>query len=218
VVQRLIILGRTGNAADILDIVEAINRVGERWRVEGILDDAAAGGSQYFGFNVLGPLRSAVEFNGCLFVNSIGSDRTHRQRPTIVASTGLGTGSFATLVHPAAAISSGAELGSGVSVGPCVCVGRNVSIGDHVWLGAGCIVGHDSVIDGYSVVAPGAIISGSVHIGAATYIGAGAVIRPGANVGSGALVGMGAVVTKDIAADAVVVGNPAHLHQRSGRT
>jgi acetyltransferase-like isoleucine patch superfamily enzyme len=42
-------------------------------------------------------------------------------------------------------------------------------------------------------------------------IGAGAVVLPGITVGERAMVGAGAVVTKDVPADAVVVGNPARV-------
>jgi UDP-2-acetamido-3-amino-2,3-dideoxy-glucuronate N-acetyltransferase len=42
-------------------------------------------------------------------------------------------------------------------------------------------------------------------------IGAGAVILPGVVIGERAMVGAGAVVTKDVPADAVVVGNPARV-------
>lgn len=42
-------------------------------------------------------------------------------------------------------------------------------------------------------------------------IGAGAVVLPGVTVGERAMVGAGAVVTKDVAAYAVVVGNPARV-------
>lgn len=42
-------------------------------------------------------------------------------------------------------------------------------------------------------------------------LGGGSVILPGIHVGRGAMVGAGAVVTKDVPANAVVVGNPARI-------
>jgi UDP-2-acetamido-3-amino-2,3-dideoxy-glucuronate N-acetyltransferase len=42
-------------------------------------------------------------------------------------------------------------------------------------------------------------------------IGAGAVILPGLTIGNNALVGAGAVVTRDVPANAVVLGNPARI-------
>jgi maltose O-acetyltransferase len=48
-----------------------------------------------------------------------------------------------------------------------------------------------------------------VRIGRNVWIGAGAIILPGVTVGDDALIGAGSVVTRDVAAGATVVGNPA---------
>jgi len=46
-------------------------------------------------------------------------------------------------------------------------------------------------------------------IGRNVWIGAGALILPGVSIGDDAIVGAGSVVTRDVAAGATVVGNPA---------
>ncbi|WP_222704375.1 DapH/DapD/GlmU-related protein [Flaviflexus massiliensis] len=48
-----------------------------------------------------------------------------------------------------------------------------------------------------------------VFISKQVWIGAGAIILPGVTVGDGAVIGAGSIGTKDVAARAVVVGNPA---------
>ena len=48
-----------------------------------------------------------------------------------------------------------------------------------------------------------------VHIGKNAWIGAGATILPGVTVGDNAVVGAASVVTKDVAPDTIVAGNPA---------
>ena len=60
------------------------------------------------------------------------------------------------------------------------------------------------------------IMKGALHFAPVTLddgcdIGVGAVILPGVTIGRGAQVGAGAVVTSDVAAYAVVAGNPARV-------
>lgn len=208
--RRLIILGTGGGALDALDIVDAINGVASQWEVVGFLDDNRPEGSESFGLPVLGRLQDAPRYSDHAFVNVIGSDRSHRARPEVIAATGLGPEAFATLVHPLASTSPRARLGRGVCVNFGVSIGGNVSIGDHTTLCPGCIVGHDTVISDYAVLAPGSVVSGGVRLDRACYIGARAVIRQNLSVGARALVGMGAVVVSDVPEAAIVVGNPAH--------
>ena len=131
-------------------------------------------------------------------MNVIGSDRSFRHLPEILASTRSAPERFATLVHPAASVSTRARLGHGVVVNPGVVLGGGVVIGNHVMLCPGCIVGHESSIGDYSIMAPGAIISGLVHLGTACYVGAAAVIRQRLRIGTGAFIGMGAVVVENV--------------------
>ena len=208
--HQLIILGKSGNAGDVLDVVESINGHDPSWEVVGLLDDACAAGTKYCGLTVLGTLRNAIDFSDdFVFLNAIGSERSYRHRSDITSSMNLDPPRFATLVHARASVSTGAKLGHGVCVGFGASVARGVTIGDHVWLGTGCIIGHDTVIGDHCVVAPGAVISGSVRIGSSCYLGSQSVIRQGLNVGDKALVGMGAVVIRNVEPVDTVIGNPA---------
>ncbi|MFN0253024.1 MAG: acyltransferase [Kofleriaceae bacterium] len=50
-----------------------------------------------------------------------------------------------------------------------------------------------------------------ISIGDGAWIGARAIVLRGVTIGEGAIVGMGSVVTKDVAPNTVVVGNPARV-------
>jgi sugar O-acyltransferase (sialic acid O-acetyltransferase NeuD family) len=210
----LVLLGATGNAHDIVDVVEAINARTPTWHVVGVLDDSRPPGTCHLGLPVLGPLEKASGMAGCAFINAIGSDRSFRQRPGLIARLGLSCERFATLVHPLASVSSRSSLGVGVCVNFGVSLAGGVSAGDHVYLGAGCIVGHDTVVGDHSVLAPAAVLSGFVHVGPACYIGTSAAVRGRVRIGEGALVGMGTVVLRDVDAETTVVGNPARVLRR----
>jgi sugar O-acyltransferase (sialic acid O-acetyltransferase NeuD family) len=206
--RSLILLGTGGSAHDALDVVEAINADRPTWQVSGFLDDVRPVGSSCLGLEVLGRLNDAHRFPDHWFLNVIGSDQSYRRRPEIIASTGLPPERFATLIHPAAGVSSRARLGRGICVNYGVSVAGGVVIGDHVCLCPGVIVGHDTVIDDYALLAPGAVVSGFVRVGRAAYIGSGAKVRQRVRLGERSLVGLGAVVLKDLPDGVTVVGNP----------
>lgn len=107
--------------------------------------------------------------------------------------------------------------------------GFNISLGDGAFLNFNCVI-LDVVavtIGARTQIGPGVQILAADHprdaaeragglefgrpisIGANVWIGGGAIILPGVRIGDDALVGAGAVVTRDVAPDATVVGNPA---------
>lgn len=204
---RLAILGASGNALDVLDIVSALRATGEPWQLAGVFDDQA--GSDFAGLPVLGPLSAAGLLTGARFVFAVGSDRSHARREAILARTGLREADFATLIHPGAAVSDRAELAPGCCIGFGASIAGRCTLGAHVWVGPGVIIGHDSVVEPFAILAPRATLSGSVRVGRGAYVGSAAVVRQGLTIGVGALVGLGAVVVKNVPAASTVAGNPA---------
>lgn len=107
--------------------------------------------------------------------------------------------------------------------------GFNITLGDQVYLNAGCTILDSGpvVIGARTMLGPnvqiycaqhhknaarraaGQEIAHAVRIGEDVWIGGAAVLMPGVTIGSGAIIGAGSVVTRDVAAGATVVGNPA---------
>ena len=84
-------------------------------------------------------------------------------------------------------------------------IGHHVMIGPHVQI---YTAAHDlraeTRIQGWEVAKP-------IKIEENVWIGGGAILLPGVTIGRNAVVGAGAVVTRDVAANMVVAGNPARV-------
>jgi maltose O-acetyltransferase len=125
------------------------------------------------------------------------------------------------------------EVGAGTVVrAPFYCdYGYNIFLGKKVFLNFGCVlldVCRIEVGDG-TQIGPGVQIYAADHprdaatrqrglengkpvrIGRDVWIGGGAILLPGVTVGDGAVIGAGSVVTRDVAAGATVMGNPARV-------
>lgn len=102
-------------------------------------------------------------------------------------------------------VEGGAVLGDRVTLKSGVYVWSGITLEDDVFCGPNATFTNDKIPR--SKVYPDSFPKTLVKRGAS--IGAGAVILPGLVIGERAMIGAGAVVTRDVADDAVVVGNPA---------
>jgi maltose O-acetyltransferase len=107
--------------------------------------------------------------------------------------------------------------------------GEFIRLGDGVFMNFGCVILDIApvTIGDRTMLAPGVHIYTATHptdtaqraalweyglpitIGRDVWIGGHATICPGVTIGDGAIIGAGSVVTKDVAAGAIVGGNPA---------
>ena len=109
-----------------------------------------------------------------------------------------------TLVGTNSVLDGHCVVGSSVSVQTGVYITRNTTLEDGVFMGPNSVTTNDKHME------HGALLSGPI-IKEGARIGANATILPGVTVGRGAVVGAGSVVTRDVAAGAVVAGNPARV-------
>jgi acetyltransferase-like isoleucine patch superfamily enzyme len=119
-------------------------------------------------------------------------------------------------------VQRGASIGARCKVQSHTFVCDGVTIEDEVFVGHGVMFINDrfpraTAADGSLQTTDDWELEPTVVERGAT-IGTGAVILGGIRIGAGALVGAGAVVTRDVAAGETVVGSPARVLARSGRS
>jgi len=122
-------------------------------------------------------------------------------------------------------IDDGSKIGAFVEIQKGAFIGKNCKISSHTFVCEGVHI-EDNVFIGHGVMftndlfpratnadgsqqteADWKVVETRIRRGAS--IGSNATILAGISIGENALVGAGAVVTKDVAANQVVVGNPA---------
>lgn len=113
------------------------------------------------------------------------------------------------LVDPTAVLPRRIELGGGCYVNAACSIGACSSLGDFVFVNRGASIGHHARIERFVSLGPGALLAGHVVVEHGAVIGTGATILPEVRIGANAVVAAGSVVTKDVAPQTLVVGNPA---------
>jgi sugar O-acyltransferase (sialic acid O-acetyltransferase NeuD family) len=211
----LVIVGAGGFGRETVEAVRAMNASGASWRLLGYLDDdPSLTGTKLDGVPVLAGIAEAANMPNASFVISTGRPDNYWSRPQIVKRLNVSGDRYATIVHPAAAISTSSRIGPGSVLLACSVLTAAVQIGEHVVVMPHVTLTHDDIVDDFATLASGAAVGGRVHIGQCAYVGSGARIREDRTVGDYALVGMGAVVTVDVPARQVWAGVPAR-HLRS---
>ena len=205
-----VIIGCGGLGREAFSILEALREGGDRWTVEGFVDDDPTEDNvalvKELGSRVLGPVmwlagRDAVNAGIAIGSNSVRAEISARLSSTSVT--------WATLVHPDSSMGLRVELGPGTIVNAGVRLTTNIQVGRHAQLDQNVTVGHDTTIGDYARLSPHACVTGSVRVAEHALIGANATVLPGLRVGRSAVVGAGAVVDRNVSDAVTVKGVPA---------
>jgi sugar O-acyltransferase (sialic acid O-acetyltransferase NeuD family) len=201
--MRILVMGAGGHGRVVGDILRASTRAGQEVEFVGYLDDRVRPGSDAA---VLGPLSALPDIAHDAVVVAIGDNHIRAGLSERLRDSGE---RLIAVCHPTAILAGGFCEGEGAMVCAGAVAAVDVLIGRGVILNTGCSVDHHTRVGNFSHIAPGAHIGGDASIGDRVLVGLGAVVLPGVTIGRDAIVGAGAVVTRDVPANAVVVGVPA---------
>lgn len=201
----LLILGAGVHACEMVEIIDRINMKKESYILRGFISKNADK-AELFGY----PVYSVEELEGQFSHAALVPDNTfdlefkqiYRER-------------MISLIDPSCFISRTAQIGRGCVLYPGCFVGLNAVLEDFVFSLSYSIINHDDVVGEGSILTSGVRIAGNVSIGRQVYLGQGCTIKQMLNIGEKSVIGTGAVVVKDVVPGSVMVGNPAHILNRS---
>ncbi len=193
----MILYGASGHAKVITDAINDANQ-----KVIHLFDDDAE--KKEFS-NVKVTLYDANKYPEEKLIISIGNNSVRQKIAHKVSHE------FDIVIHSSSAISSKCQISEGSVILQNATIQTESIIGKHCIINTSCSIDHECNIDDFVHISPNATLCGNVTIGEGAHIGAGAVVLPNIKIGKWATIGAGAVIIQDVPNNAIVVGNPGKI-------
>ena len=189
--------------------IEALDCLAQQDEFVGFIDDSREKQDLGYGDHPVFDRSALTRFPDAKVLAVPGSAQSYSERSQVIASLELPESRFARVIHPAARVSRNASIGINTLMLAGSIVTSNAALGNHICILANSVVHHDCSIGDYTLIGSNVCVAGHVEIRENVYVGSGSSIRDHITVGEFSLIGLGAVVVSDIAANSVVIGNPA---------
>lgn len=181
-------------------------------------ETATVGANVYLGKNVKIGANTVIEPNVVILDNtSIGESCLIRANASI-GSDGFGFERMSDRTPIRFVHLGGVDIGNDVEIGSNTCISKgtlgNTVIEDGVKIDNLVHVAHNCVLRKGAFIIACAELSGGVEVGENAWVAPNAAVREQIKIGANAVVGLSAVVTKPVADNTVVAGNPAKVLNR----
>ena len=204
--KKLIIIGAGGFALEVIDLIESINSIKEKYTIIGLLDDKK---KDFIlkSYNIIGKVSDYKKFSQHLFVIAIANPEIRQSIYSELVNNKI---TLPNLIHPNTEISNHAiyDDNSAIIINYATQISAKAKIGRAVIIDSKSYIGHETELRSFVTIYPGVYISGKNIIYEKAEIGLGSRIIQGLSVGSNTIIGAGSTVISNIDVNVVAVGNP----------
>jgi sugar O-acyltransferase (sialic acid O-acetyltransferase NeuD family) len=208
--EKLLIFPFNGNGLEALDCMDF-----DKYDFIGFIDDDADKRSTEYDIFPRSILRKYPEFR---VLAVPGSPSNYHQREKVINALEINIDRYITVIHRSASVGRNVSIGYNCLVMAGVVITSNAYLHNHICVLPNSVIHHDVVIKNFTIIGSNVAIAGNTTIGKSCYIGTGSNIINGIQIGDYSLVGLGSNVIKNVAAAAMVVGNPARELKREKPT
>ena len=199
--NKIIIVGAGGHAAELVDYLVYINQVAksqaEQFDIIGLIDDSEANYHSYnYDYPYLGTIQNHKVIADAGYVMGIANMKYRR---TIIEKLLANNAHFQTLIHPTSLISPSAIIGKGCVISHNVSIGPKAILENFNLINSRCTIGHDSKIGSYNFLSPQVVTGGLAVVGDENFLGTNAVVLPAITLGNNNIVAAGMIVDKKVA-------------------
>jgi sugar O-acyltransferase (sialic acid O-acetyltransferase NeuD family) len=207
---KLIIVGSSGHAKVVIDIVEKE----DKYEIIGLIDDNRKLGENTMGYPIIGniaDLQNILKLNPeyKLFI-AIG-DNWNRCKIFEHITSLVPHANFISTVHPSAEIGKEVSIGYGTVIMAGAVINSCTSIGNFTIVYTNSSLDHDNILGDFASLAPNSATGGNVSIGSFSAIGIGASIKHGIKLGSNCVLGGGSVLLQQCGDNQLLYGVPAKM-------
>lgn len=208
--ENIIIIGSSGHAKVIIDIVEKENK----YTIVGLLDKFRRVGEEVLGYKIIGKEEDipdlVVKHDLTGGIIAVGDNWIRKKNYKEIKSIAPNF-TFVKTIHPNAQIARDVQIGNGTVIMAGAIVNTNSIIKNHCILNTNSSLDHDCFMDDFSSLAPNTAIGGNVKIGQFSAVSLGANVIHGITIKEHTVIGAGSVVLEDVPEFSIAYGIPAKI-------
>lgn len=194
--EKIIILGKGGHAASLVDIIERENKYEIAGYVVNDEQETSTGKYPVLGNDeCLEKLFQSGVKNAAVGIGYLGKSDLREKLWEKLKKIGY---VLPVICDPSVIMAQDVSIGEGSFIGKGVIINTNVLIGRMCIINTGAIIEHDCSVGDFSHVSVGSVLCGSVQIGKSSFIGANATVIQGRAIGNKCIVGAGMTIRENV--------------------